>query len=510
LASDQAGEQDAAVGFLSRAATYGGGIDRVERLSTHVSHVFLAGDRVYKLKRAVKYPYVDFSTPALRRQACEAELTLNRRTAPALYLEVRGIGRRPGGALGWRDDGEALDWVVVMQRFDQDLLFDALARQGRLTAATMLDLVAHIAEFHAAETPLLGCGGAAAIATIEAENSESLARDGRFAGDRVAELRRRLRARLGEAANVLDRRRKAGKVRHCHGDLHLRNICLLAGKPTLFDCLEFSPELASIDVLYDLAFLLMDLEHRGLRGFANLVANRYLDLTADDDGLGCVPLFLAIRAAIRAKVSTAAASGGGDQADEAHRYLGLALAMLEPAPARLIALGGLSGTGKSTLAQRLAPVLGIRPGARILRSDVIRKRLLGMAPETRLPADAYTEEMSRQVYRAILDKAAIALQAGYCTIIDAVSLRPEERAAFAAAAAAAQVPFSGIWLDAPADKLAGRVAARRGDASDATAEVLDRQLRLDPGLMDWRRVDAGGDRDASTAAVRTALGLPAD
>jgi aminoglycoside phosphotransferase family enzyme/predicted kinase len=503
--SGRSGDQGGAVAFLSNPAAYGSGVARVETLSTHTSHVFLAGERAYKLKRSVKYPYLDFSTAVLRRRACEAELVLNRRTAPELYLGVRGIGRGADGAICWSDADNAIDWVVVMRRFDQEALFDALARRGALTAAIMLDLVAHITAFHASEKPLPECGGAAAIEAIEAENNDTIRRTGLFAGDRIAELHESSRARLGEIGKLLDGRRAAGKVRHCHGDLHLRNICLIADKPVLFDCLEFSPEMASIDVLYDLAFLLMDLEHRGLRDFANLCANRYLDLSDEDDGLAALPLFMAVRAAIRAKVTAGAAAQNGT--DEARGYLDLALALLAPAPVRLIALGGLSGAGKSTIAQRLAPQLGVRPGARVLRSDVIRKHLLGVAPETRLPVAAYTSDMSRRVYAALRDKAETALKAGYCTIIDAVSLTADERASFAAVAAAAGVPFSGIWLDAPAETMASRIGARSGDASDATAETLAQQLRYDPGAIEWRRVAVGGDRDASLAAVERVLGL---
>jgi aminoglycoside phosphotransferase family enzyme/predicted kinase len=509
------GDQQDVVAFLGEPASYAPGVGQVERIETHISLVFLAGDRAYKLKRAVKYPYLDFSTTAKRRVACDRELALNRRTAPELYLEVRGISRGPDGAIRWSGDDSALDCVVVMRRFQQALLLDALAEQGGLTAAMMRDLVEHIAVFHARAEPLLDRGGAVTIAAIEAENDECLHRaGGRFlSASDIAELHQRSRAWLDHVASLLDARRAAGKVRHCHGDLHLRNICLLAGKPVLFDCLEFSEEMASIDVLYDLAFLMMDLEHRGLEEFASLVANRYFDLTDEEGGLAALPLFLAMRAAIRAHVvaTTAAAQDGADNAPrqerEAQSYLDLALALLVPVPCRLIAIGGLSGTGKSTIAQRLAPLLGLRPGARVLRSDVIRKRLCGVAPETRLPPTAYTADMSRRVYDAIRDKAAAALQSGYCAIIDAVSLTSEERSSFAAIAATARVPFSGIWLSAPTESTVARLDGRRDDASDATPQILEQQLRHDPGFIDWVRVDVGTDRDTSFAAVRQALGL---
>jgi uncharacterized protein len=249
-----------------------------------------------------------------------------------------------------------------------------------------------------------------------------------------------------------------------------------------------------------------------LGDFANLVANRYFDLTDEEDGLAALPLFLAIRAAIRAHIAATSAAtqdgAGNDVGQEAHCYLELALALLAPSPPRLIAIGGLSGTGKSTIAKRLAPLIGLRPGARILRSDIIRKRLCGVAPETRLPPDAYTAEMSRRVYDAVRDKATAALRSGYCAIVDAVSLAPEERNSFAAIAVEARVPFTGIWLSAPTESIAARLSSRRGDASDATPEVLEQQLRQDPGFIDWIRVDAGADRDANFAAVRQALGSP--
>jgi uncharacterized protein len=308
-------------------------------------------------------------------------------------------------------------------------------------------------------------------------------------------------ARLGD---LLDRRRAAGKVRRCHGDLHLRNICVLDGKPVLFDCLEFSEVFASIDVLYDLAFLLMDLEHQGQGASANLVFNRYLDLTGEDDGLAAMPLFLSLRAAIRAHVTALA---GATAADGARQYLDEACMALLPPPPQLIAIGGLSGTGKSTLAVGLAPGLGARPGARVLRSDVIRKRLFGLDPEARLPEDAYTPEVSERVYSTLRMQAAAALRAGYCAIVDTVALHAQERQAFAAVAQAAGVPFTGIWLDASPQTMTARVEARRHDASDATSAIVERQLEIDPGAMDWHRIDAGKPPEEVLAAAKRLLGL---
>jgi hypothetical protein len=499
------------IAFLGAPSSYGPAIERVDIIETHVSLVFLAGDRAYKLKRAVKYPYLDFSTPENRRHACEAELDLNRRTAPTLYLEVRALGRMPDGKIGFTGNGPAIDWIVVMRRFEQSSLFDALAQTGELSAPLMNELAGHIAGFHAQAEPRFEYGGAAALTDTIETNHRCLmaAHDAGFAPQCIDEIRKNSLQRLAAVGGLLDRRRADGKVRRCHGDLHLRNICLLDGKPTLFDCLEFSEALASIDVLYDLVFLLMDLEHRGLTDFANIVLNRYLDLTDEDDGLPAMPLFLSLRAAIRAHVTatvmdrTAHPESKQKMAAEARSYLDLAARLPRPRPCRLVAIGGLSGSGKSTLAAALAPVIG----ARVLRSDVIRKRLFGVAPETRLPASAYTPEASRRVYAALRQRAAAALAAGYSVIIDAVSLKPEERRSFAAVAEAATVPFSGLWLAAAAPTMELRLRARRHDASDASPEVLAQQLGQKAGPMDWVVIDASPGPQDCLAAARCALAL---
>jgi uncharacterized protein len=512
-AEAKADDQRQVIAFLGRPASYGPGVERVERIETHVSLVFLAGDRAYKLKRAVKLPYLDFSTAQLRREACAAELALNRRTAPSLYLNLRRLGRDAAGRIGFVDDGPALDWVVVMRRFDQRLLFDALARQGKLDGPLMDALADHIARFHEAADRHLDRGGAAEMAELAELQHRCLAavQGGGLSGERIDGIFENWRERLETITALLDRRGADGKVRRCHGDLHLRNICLLDGKPALFDCLEFSDALATIDVLFDLAFLLMDLEHLGLAQLANRVMNRYLDRTEEDNGLAAMPFFLSMRAATRAHVtatSVSAARGPGameDVAAEARRYLELAHRFLRPEPSRLIAIGGLSGAGKSTVAADLAPERGLRPGARLLRSDVARKLMLGVAPEVRLPAEAYTPEITRRVYDRLRQKASSGLAAGYSVIIDAVSLKPDERRSFADVAAKAGAPFTGLWLEASAEAMTGRIGSRSGDASDATPEILAQQLRQELGALDWIRIDAGGRPEDCLAAARRAL-----
>ena len=506
-------DQREAIAFLKDPASYGEGVDQVETLETHVSLVFLAGEHAYKLKRAVTYPYLDFSTVELRRRACEAELALNWRTAPELYIELRGLFRSEEGSISFAPRGEAVDWVVVMRRFDQELLFDALARAGGLTPPIMDKLADRIALFHAAAERRLDRGGGTEMVELAEIQYRCLkgARHAGLPGRAVEEIWQKWRERLTALAALLNERRAAGKVRRCHGDLHLRNICLFGGEPTLFDCLEFSEALASTDVLYDLAFLLMDLEYRGLTHHANRVFNRYLDRTEEDGGLAAMPPFLSVRAGIRAQAVAIAVGIVADSAEraklgaEAREYLDLAHRCLQAEPRRLVAIGGVSGTGKSTLAVALAPELGLRPGARVLRSDVVRKLLLGVTPETRLPHGAYTREMSDRVYDKLRRKAAEVLETGYTVIIDAVALMPDERRTFAEIARTAGVPFSGLWLEGSAEILASRIRGRRGDASDATPEVLVEQLDEDSGPIDWIRIDTGEGIQECVAAARRAI-----
>ena len=487
------------VEFLSRPEAYGDAGGRVEVIRTHASLVFLHGDSASKLKRAVSYSYLDYSTPERRRAACEAELEINRRIAPTLYRSVRVVTRMANGGLRLDGDGEAVDWLVEMRRFPDDALFDRMAERGQLTPPLIAALTDVVVGFHRDAPPATGYGGTAALAELIDGNLTNLGRHAALglSPDAAASLAAALHQALDRAAATIDRRRSAGRVRQCHGDLHLGNICLLDGKPTLFDAIEFSPAIANIDVLYDLAFLLMDLLHRGLAEFAAAVCNRYLDLTGEDDGLLALPLFLALRALIRAHVRADAG-----RPEEGRGYLDLGQRLLQPAPRMVLAVGGPSGSGKSMLAAGLAAGLGAAPGARVLRSDVLRKRLHGAPLGERLPAAAYTEAASKVVFERLYAAAKDALAAGYAVVCDSVAMKPEQRAAFVGVARAAGVPFLGFWLQAPREVLAARIAGRRDDVSDATLAVLDDQLARDPGPLDWAPIDASGPPAATLAAAR--------
>jgi aminoglycoside phosphotransferase family enzyme/predicted kinase len=503
-------DQQEVIDFLSRPRAYGRSGGPVERIDTHISVVFLVGERAYKLKRAVTFDFLDFSTLARRRQACEAELSLNRRTAPDLYLRLVAVRRRPDGALALGGEGTALEWLVEMKRFDQQTLFDRLARAGALTPSLITKLAHRIAALHEGAERRRDHGGRDGMAAVLRGLEKGLARVEQGASSQAAgHLLVRLEGELERHGDLLEARRANGFVRHCHGDLHLGNVCLLEGEPTLFDAIEFNERIACIDVLYDLAFPVMDLWHHGLRDLANRLFNYYLGLSADIEGLPAFPLFLSARAAVRAHVLALNVHGPRAITSERERiargYLAAAAALSEPVPARLLAVGGLSGSGKSTLARRLAPNLGRTPGALVLRSDVIRKRLLGRDLDARLGPEGYSPALSARVYREIGARAASALEAGQTVIADAVYARPDERDALEEIARRRGVPFLGLWLSAPPEVLASRIGGRRADVSDATVAVLEKQLDYPIGDMSWRELDAGGSPDGVEKRARYEL-----
>jgi aminoglycoside phosphotransferase family enzyme/predicted kinase len=502
-------DQREIVSFLSAGASYGVPGAPVERIATHISILFLVGDRAYKLKRAICFSYLDYSTLDRRERFARRELELNRRTAPDLYLGLRAITRRPDGTLAFDGNGTVLDWVLEMRRFAQSDLLDRLAESRDLSPQLMRDLTDAIAAFHDGAEITGDHGGRAALDETVAQNNANLLRSSPpLDRGEIAALEAASRAALTAVGTLPDERRTQGKVRRCHGDLHLRNVVMLEGRPMLFDCIEFNEDFSCIDVLYDLAFLLMDLTHRGLVDLANVVFNRYLDLTADIHGLPALPLFLSARAGVRAHVLGALnrQTPSAETLKEAESYLSLARALLRSHTPRLIAVGGRSGTGKSTLSQALAGGFPPAPGARVIRSDVLRKRLFNAAPEATLPPHAYDMVTNQRVYDGLRDHALAALAAGYTAIVDAAFLRAEERDRIAAVAAEAGVTFLGLWLDAPGDVLAARVAARRRDASDADRAVLRRQLAMDLGPILWHPVDASGDAAGMLAAARDATG----
>ncbi len=510
-------DQSGVIEFLSRPGTICPGTP--EKIETHISLIFLGPERVFKLKRAVAFPYLDFSTADKRRRACEAEVSINRRTAPDLYRGVAAVTQEADGGLAINGAGEAVDWLVEMNRFDQDGLLDRLARRGKLNKRLMGDIAECIAAFHAAAEPAKDFGGREGMQAIITGNREVFAEygPGVVDGDKMARLFDDTMAALDSVSGLLEERREEGFVRQCHGDLHLRNVVMIAGRPVLFDAIEFNDAISHIDVLYDLAFLLMDLDRGRLRRLANIAFNRYLDVTGDVAGLPALPLFMSVRAAIRAHVSAAMVgtvdgekSAADDLRREACAYLDMALDYLAPPPPRMVAVGGLSGSGKSRMARELAPYLGAAPGARVARSDVLRKRLQGVGPLERLGPQGYTAEMTEKTYRAVFEEARLVLASGHSAIIDAVFAKPKQRAAaerLAADAGDSGVPFRGLWLEAPQEVMIERVGSRKDNASDADEGIVRRQLTYDLGPISWRVIDSSDSRKETLARVLLVLGL---
>lgn len=503
--------------FLASGKAFGDPHEPPKRIETHGAVVFLSGDTVLKLKKAVRFPFLDLSTVEKRHHACEQELSVNRRFAPHIYRAVRPIRRIGRELVVGGDRGDIVDWVVDMRRFDESATFDRLAAAGALGGPQIDAMAAAIAASHDSAPRREADDFLRMIETTLDQNLCAFAEfPGLFMPARVNGLDTRLRRHLDAARPAIQRRGAAGFVRRCHGDLHLRNIALVDGKPTLFDALEFDDTLASGDVLYDLAFVLMDLWIRGFKGEANRLFNGYLVATHRDDDLSALaqlPLYLAVRATIRAKVTAAsAASRTGAEARsidaEALAYFDAAENFAQPAPPRFVAIGGLSGTGKTTLARNLAAGLGPAPGAVHLRSDVERKILFGVAPTDPLPPNAYEPEVSKTVFKTIHDKAMAALTAGHGVIVDGVYASTAERHAAERVAIGASVHFDGIFLEAPLGVRLARVETRVGDASDARAAVALAQEQYDIGPHRWTVVDAAGDFAETAANARTVLGVP--
>ena len=480
-------------GLVGRLAAGTPGQDPVV-VRTHISTVILAGETAYKLKRPVLLPFLDFSLLSQRRFFLEEELRINRRTAPHLYRDVLPITGTDDAPV-INGPGEPVEWLLRMHRFDAAGEFAAMARAGRLRPAHVEALARHIATFHVGLAPLTTAPPGAlppkdarqwALENLDEIAAHPLRPAGCEAAD-VAALRRDLERAFDAAQGLIDRRRAQGFVREGHGDLHLGNIVNWRGEVLAFDAIEFDARLRVIDIVSDAAFTFMDLLAHGLRPLAWRFINTWATHTGDHEGLTLLRLYAAYRALVRAKV---ALLGGGGDAQAFGTYWALARQLTRgPARARLVVTMGLSGSGKSTVARRLADELG----AVWLRSDVERKRLHGLAPSERPPAGSplYSPQATRRTYARLGALAETLLAAGLPVVVDAASLRCDERQALHALAARQGVDFSLVVCSAPPERLRERIEARQAlgdDPSDATVEVLALQQRVqEPLTPDERR-----------------------
>ena len=468
------------------------------RIETACNRVYLAGDTAWKVKRPVDLGYVDFTTLERRREAAEREIAFNSPAAPDIYRRVHTV-TRSGDRLELDGGGPAVDYVVEMRRFDEGSVLSA--RPGSVDGSLAEALGREISRLHAVAPLRPEGGGADGLAyTIDSNAHLLTGLADRLGRDAVEAVIATTAGRFADAAGVLEARRRAGFTRRCHADLHLGNILLEDGRPVLFDCIEFNDRLSDIDIQYDLAVLLMDLDFRNRRDAACRVLDAWLDEAARREGeglregLAVLPLMLSVRAVVRAHVE---ANSGHDEGGRA--YLAAALRHLHPEPPRLFAVGGMSGTGKTTLARAVAPQLGASPGAVVLRSDEVRKRLSGVAPTDRLPPGAYAPGMSDRVHAALFAEATSLLAAGRSVILDATFLDPEHRGAAADLADRLGLPFAAVWLEGTPEVLKTRLAGRSGDASDADVQTLEQQAKRDAGSIAWPRLRA--ELDATPAAL---------
>jgi len=474
-------------------------------METACAHIFLAGEVAWKLKRHRDLGYADFSTIARRKWALDRELEFNRPNAPDIYRRVRAVTRDGRGALAFDGAGEVVDYALEMRRFDDAgvLSVNPDALDGEMAEA----LGRMIARVHA-EAPLRPEGGWAALSFTVGSNAHLLADlKGPLDHHRVDLLVARTMEELARRKPLLEARRDAGFSRRCHGDLHLANILVENGEPVLFDCIEFNDLLSDLDVQYDLAFLLMDLDFRGRPDAAVRAHSAYLDEAARSfggglwEGLAAMPLMLSVRAGVRAHV----AAHSGDL-DQSRAYVEAAIGHLSPAPPVLAAVGGFSGSGKSSFARAVAPALGPAPGAIVLRTDEVRKRLTGAGPVDRLDRSVYTPEFYAQVYDTLFETARAALKAGRGVVLDATFTEPALRARAQRLAEELGVPFHAAWLTAPQAVLEARVAARVGDASDADVAVLRGQIeRHGADAVAWPHVDTSASAAGAAAHWVAAL-----
>jgi aminoglycoside phosphotransferase family enzyme/predicted kinase len=461
--------------------------ERPELIETHISWVILTGETAYKIKKPLNLGFLDFSSLEKRKTGCEAELRLNRRTAPGIYLEVVPIsGTEDAPRVG--DPAQPIEYAVKMVQFDHRQTLDHLIQRGELDAALIQSLARALASFHRAiadaPTPRFA-GTTAAITEPVEDNFAALMNEANEPQqDTLNSLRDWCRSTFKAHKDDFGRRRNQGYVRECHGDLHLGNIVRIDNSCIPFDCIEFSDSLRWIDVACDIAFTIMDIEHLGEPTLAHLLLNEYLQWTGDYSCIGILQYYLVYRAMVRAKISMIRAAqsnngtGRGEPGlnDEASHYLSLASHYARGRPARLVMMCGLSGSGKSTVAQ----VIAAGHHAICIRSDVERKRLFGLAMDTssrQTGLDIYTAQASDQTFQCLLELAREILAQGFQVVVDATFIQRERRAAFAALADQMGMRWAIVHCQIDADTARQRLSARLNDASEAGFEQFLDQRR---------------------------------
>lgn len=470
---------------MQRAEFYPHPVREISVTQTHISWVILTGDYAYKVKKPANFGFLDFSTLAKRQRFCQEELRLNQRLAPALYLAVLPIRLNAQGEYGWGEAGEVVEYAVKMRQFDQQDLWLTCFEQGKLTVQDLENLGTQIAHFHQ-ESPtdeyITSFGSVAMIKRVVDSNYDATASYTTDWG-----LAKEFREIQSFTDNYLEthqdwfiERQSLGKIRECHGDLHLGNICFFQGRICVFDCIEFNEEFRLTDGVYDVAFLVMDLEFRGRQDLAYAFLNRYLELTGDYLAARLLPFYCSIRAYIRAKVNSFLSSDSGAPATlrqeakiTAIQYYRAAWNYSQKLKPQLFIMAGLSGSGKSTVARYLSQ----KYGAIHIRSDAVRKHLGGIPLQQKGGAELYTPAMTERTYGELLRLAVALLAAGQSVVLDAKYDRVNLRQQVCQAVGDLAISVRLIHTQAPVEVLRERLDLRTGDIADATADLVEQQGR---------------------------------
>ncbi|WP_421659380.1 AAA family ATPase [Leptothermofonsia sp. ETS-13] len=454
----------------------------IQLIQTHVSYVLLTGEFAYKVKKPVNFGFLDFSTLEKRKHFCEEELRLNQRGAAELYLEVLPITQE-GDRFHFGGMGEAVEYAVKMRQFPAGTLFSDLFDQGKLTGELLERLAQVLAQFHASAVTndyIRSFGQVSKIRLAIDENYEQTEKyiGGPQTQQQFDETRAYTDRLFAEQVDLFNQRIENNWIRECHGDVHLRNIALWNDKILLFDCIEFNEPFRFVDVMFDIAYIVMDLDARDRHDLSNLFLNAYLEQMGDWEGLQVLPLYLSRQSYVRAKVisfllddPSVPASVKQECTATAARYYRLAWEYTQPSQGKLILMAGLSGSGKSTVARQLAQ----KSGAIHIRSDAVRKHLAGVPLQEQGGASIYTPEMSQKTYDRLLELGITLAKQGYSVILDAKYDRQFFRQAAIAQAQNHHLPLQILHCTAPSEVLQERLHQRQGDISDATADLLPKQ-----------------------------------